>query len=291
MPEDVRRIFVTAHEIPPERHIQMQAAFQQHCDSSISKTTNFPRDAAVGDVRKIYLMAYESRLKGVTVYRDGCREKQPMATSRSEKGDGQGERQALETRPVRTPTILSCLRIRQLTPFGNMHVKITVDPTTGRELEVFAQLGKGGDIASSDIEAMCRMVSLYLRSGGALPRVIEQFSGIGSSLTVPSQEGRIMSLADGLARAMEKYWEVKQKFGLRKLLLGEIDLEQYFRAKRNCGSAARAPILEARPGGGGRRRNGGKDTGAFIVKCPECMGVLVFEEGCVKCPGCGYSQC
>jgi len=281
VPEDVRRVFITAHEITPEWHIRMQAAFQEHCDSSISKTTNFPREATVDDVRKIYLMAYESRLKGVTVYRDGCRERQPMATKK--KATEQEEQKALD-RPIRTPTILSCLRIRQLTPFGNMHVKITVEPRTGKEREVFAQLGKGGDIASSDLEAICRMVSLYLRSGGALPRVIEQFSGIGSSLTVPSQEGRIMSLADGLARAMEKYWTVKQKFGLRKLLLGEIDLENYLRGRHSDPAGPHS-------GGSGRRPNGSSDSGIFKVKCPECMGVLVFEEGCVKCPNCGYSQC
>ena len=91
-----------------------------------------------------------------------------------------------------------------MTPFGNMHVKITVDPKTGRELEVFAQLGKGGDIANSDLEAICRMISLWLRAGGSLRHVIQQLKDIGSSLQVPTREGKIMSLGDGLARALHE---------------------------------------------------------------------------------------
>jgi hypothetical protein len=125
--------------------------------------------------------------------------------------------------PRDLPEIVSGLRIRQMTPFGNMHVKITVDPHSDRELEVFAQLGKGGDVATSDLEAICRMISLWLRSGGALQDVIRQLEGIGSSLQIPTRSGRIMSLGDGLATALKKYTRAKECFGLRSLLLGEID--------------------------------------------------------------------
>jgi hypothetical protein len=125
--------------------------------------------------------------------------------------------------PRDLPAILSGLRIRQLTPFGNMHVKITVDPRTETELEVFAQLGKGGDVANSDLEAICRMISLWLRAGGPLILVIKQLEGIGSSLQIPTRNGRIVSLGDGLASALKKYLRAKERFGLRDLLLGEID--------------------------------------------------------------------
>ena len=91
--------------------------------------------------------------------------------------------------------------------FGNMHINITVDPKSEREMEVFAQLGKGGDLANSDLEAICRMVSLWLRAGGSLNHVIRQLHGIGSSLQVHTKEGKIMSLGDGLARALRRYMQ------------------------------------------------------------------------------------
>ncbi|MCP3916694.1 MAG: adenosylcobalamin-dependent ribonucleoside-diphosphate reductase, partial [bacterium] len=162
VPAETKRVFVTARDITPYWHMKMQAAFQRHCDSSISKTINFPHDATVDDVRSIFELAIDEDVKGVTVYRDGCRDVQPMALRKS---SGTPERTA-ETAasvddepnpvPIKLPEIMTCLRIRQLTPFGNMHVKVSVDPISGKEREVFAQLGKGGDVANSDLEAICR---------------------------------------------------------------------------------------------------------------------------------------
>jgi ribonucleoside-diphosphate reductase alpha chain len=287
VPEDVKNVFVCAYDVTPEWHVRMQAVFQEHCDSSISKTINFLRDASREDVERIYRFAFKLRCKGVTVYRDGCRSFQPMALrGDADEGErvktgsnavaggdeptastaGQKTGEAISTaapaaadrggngnnrdepgesaeagraQPVGTvipvppriepqdlPEIVSGLRIRQMTPFGNMHVKITVDPRTDRELEVFAQLGKGGDVATSDLEAICRMTSLWLRSGGSLRHVIKQLEGIGSSLQIPTRTGRIMSLGDGLAVTLKKYVRAKERFGLRSLLLGEIDLAE-----------------------------------------------------------------
>ncbi|RMF79854.1 MAG: hypothetical protein D6744_08770 [Planctomycetota bacterium] len=267
--------------------MRMQAGFQRHNDSSISKTINFPRTASVEDVEKIYQLAYELECKGVTVYRDGCREHQPMALKNTNGdkaakpsvrhaddvaagGDAAAAEPPTDRLPAATstttitrvpqpqrieprdlPEIVSGLRIRQMTPFGNMHVKITVDPREERELEVFAQLGKGGDVANSDLEAICRMVSLWLRSGGALKLVVKQLEGIGSSLQIPTRTGRIMSLGDGLATALKKYTRAKEHFGLRRLLLGEIDLADLDRKP-----AAPGVTIDHAPRGGGRNGNG-----------------------------------
>jgi len=327
VPEDVKRIFVCAHDIAPEWHVRMQAAFQKHCDASISKTINFPNSATVEQVDQIYRLAYQLGCKGITVYRDGCRAEQPMALKKSpEKSSGDkpaaddrsaaGGSQIERTRsafgrtetrgrlsnlppkpiePMQVPEVLSGLRIRQMTPFGNMHVKITVDPKSERELEVFAQLGKGGDVANSDLEAICRMVSLWLRAGGSLKHVIQQLKDIGSSLQVPTKEGKIMSLGDGLARALIKYQRAKEKFGLRALLLGEADLVELSREWRRAERSGNG-------NGNGRRYVTGDATAgwgsasdvaktAFKLKCPECQSPLVFTEGCVKCNSCGYAQC
>ena len=336
VPEDVRQVFVCAHDIEPHWHVRMQAAFQKHCDSSISKTINFPHDADPSDVDAIYREAYELRCKGVTVYRDGCRSSQPMALSDSEHKhenmaagepsktpvppDAEapsdkprirtetnlfGERVTKVDRPTVVldpkdlPPITSGIRIRQQTPFGNMHIQITVDPRSQRELEVFAQLGKGGDIATSDLEAICRMISLWLRAGGSLVHVIKQLSGIGSSLQIPTRHGRIMSLGDGLAQALKRYLRAKERHGLRALLLGEIDpaeIEAEGLAGPTNGNGKHKPSLDTTVSGASRpsevapaRRIAPRHL--YRIKCPECGSDLDMGEGCVKCHGCGYAQC
>ncbi|KPK78176.1 MAG: hypothetical protein AMJ79_00660 [Phycisphaerae bacterium SM23_30] len=299
IPEDVKRVFVCAHDIDPEWHVRMQAAFQEHCDAAISKTINFPHDAGVDQVDKIYHLAYELDCKGITVYRDGCRADQPMSLSAeaeskipvpwSNKGLPGLPKKTLE--PISLPEIMTCVRVRQLTPFGNMHVKITVDPVSERELEVFAQLGKGGDLANSDLEAICRLLSLLLRCGGSLELAHHQLDGIGSSLTIPAREGRIRSLGDGLAKAMAKYLKAKKKYGLKALLLGEVFL---------ASEQKRDNINEDKTGVSAIMINGVEDFRAgkpegfmdeFKIRCPACKGVLSFVEGCVMCYSCGFSQC
>ena len=142
-----------------------------------------------------------------------------------------------------------------------MHINITVDPRSERELEVFAQLGKGGDIANSDLEAICRMVSLWLRAGGSLQHVVQQLRGIGSSLQVRTKEGKIMSLADGLARALMKYVRVKTKYGLKSLILGEFDInciDDAAPAPGNGHSASRPANGNGSNGNGNGNGNGTK---------------------------------
>ena len=314
VPDEVKRVFVTAHDISPFWHMKMQSAFQRHCDSSISKTINFPREASVADVREIYELAIDEDVKGVTVYRDGCREMQPMAlkgsahapapAKKAEAPASAAPRASMLTRisedgdeeldPIKLPEIMSCLRIRQMTPFGNMHVKVSVDPVSGREREVFAQLGKGGDVANSDLEAICRILSLWLRSNGSLKMAVKQLDGIGSSLSVPTKDGRIMSLADGLATALERYMAAKKEVGLHSLLLGgaEPDLSNRPGAKQIAQPAAAAATTPAaaRPAAAARKPEP-RNVAQYKLKCPACSGVLAFEEGCVKCYGCGFSQC
>ena len=283
LPDALKDVYVTAHDVQPEQHILMQAAWQESVDNAVSKTINLPRESSEEDVRTAYLLAWRKGCKGITVYRDGCREMQPMALKKEGSANKAAEdepRKAIT--PKRLPEIMPCVRVRQMTPFGNMHVKISVDPAADREVEVFAQLGKGGDVANSDLEAICRMISLFLRCGGDLGMALQQLAGIGSSLSVPSKEGRIMSLADGLAKAIHKYLYVKAQAGLRAILLGEVDPD----AMNLAGNG------ESRSAAAGRGPKVGSGMGgAFKVKCPACEGTLAFEEGCCKCYECGFSQC
>jgi ribonucleoside-diphosphate reductase alpha chain len=303
VPQDLKHVFVTAHDITPFWHMKMQSAFQRHCDSSISKTINFPHEATAEDVRTIFELAIDEDVKGVTVYRDGCREMQPMALSGSgdkhkpaEKAEeaAPAPRNGMRTvtnesgeeelSPVKLPEIMSCLRIRQMTPFGNMHVKVSVDPISCREREVFAQLGKGGDVANSDLEAICRILSLWLRSNGSLKIAVKQLEGIGSSLTVPTKDGRIMSLADGLATALHRYLVAKDEHGLHALLLGGATPDL---SKTGYNKIAEA----AKIAGSGTPAQQPRNVSQYKLKCPACSSNLSFEEGCVKCHACGFSQC
>jgi ribonucleoside-diphosphate reductase alpha chain len=297
--------------------MRMQGAYQKHCDASISKTINFPETATVEDVEAIYRLAYELECKGVTVYRNGCRKYQPMALKTSDKihdakagPAAEADEKAVSLKPAILPEICSGIRVRQLTPFGNMHINITVDPKTDRELEVFAQLGKGGDLANSDLEAICRMVSLWLRAGGSLDDVVRQLQSIGSSLQVHTKEGKIMSLGDGLARALRKYMRAKSELGLKALLMGEYNPESLGKSSGSSGNGKTGVKSNGRRGGNGSA-SGHSDkerTGTLVpprlealgiqwqqaqykVICPDCQGPLRFSEGCVTCEACGFSKC
>ncbi|NQU20682.1 MAG: adenosylcobalamin-dependent ribonucleoside-diphosphate reductase [Candidatus Nealsonbacteria bacterium] len=268
IPTDIKEIFRTARDTSPEWHVRMQAAWQKYTDAAVSKTINLPANASVSDVERAYLLAHELKCKGITVYRDGARPLQPMALS-TEPAPAM-----VKNGPMKLPEVIPSVRLRQPTPFGNMHLHISVEPKTGQEREVFAQLGKGGDLANSDLEAICRLVSLLLRSSGDLRMVIDQLEGIGSSLSVPSQGGRVRSLGDGLARALQKYLAAKQRHGLDALLSGHVT------------------TLDSAEGLDGKTVTGDQES-LFKIKCPDCdaAGTLAFEEGCLKCHACGYSSC
>jgi ribonucleoside-diphosphate reductase alpha chain len=181
LPDRLRTVFRTARDVNPEWHVRMQAAWQRYTDAAVSKTVNLPAGASAADVEGAFLLAHELKCKGITVYRDGARPHQPMALT--EKPEHAADPMlAGPARPMKLPEVMPSVRLRQPTPFGNMHLHISVDPKTGREREVFAQLGKGGDLANSDLEAICRLVSLFLRVGGDIKTVIDQLEGIGSSL-------------------------------------------------------------------------------------------------------------
>jgi len=197
IPPEVRRIFVTAHDVSPEWHIRMQAAFQKYTDNAVSKTVNLPRDATVGDVQKIYDLAYDLRCKGVTIYRDGSKENQVLAFSQKEDSSTRFLRAVKER-----PETLEGFTTRMKTGMG--HLYVTVTEYEGRPFEVFATIGKSGRSTAAKAEAVGRLVSLALRSGVKVGDIVKQLKGIGGEYPVFQPGGLVLSIPDAIARILEK---------------------------------------------------------------------------------------
>ena len=201
IPKDVRRLFVTAHEVSPQWHIRLQAAFQKHTDNAVSKTVNFPHQAGPDDVRQVYLMAYEMGLKGVTIYRDGSRDQQVLSF-------GKGKPKEMEyitprPRPARTTGVTELIN----TGCGKLYVTVNKD-----ELgfcEVFAQMGKTGGCASSQIESTGRLISLALRSGVKIDAIIKQITGIRCPSPIWQNGHQILSCPDAIARVLSQVAQVE----------------------------------------------------------------------------------
>lgn len=307
VPEDVQQIFRTAHDITPEWHVRMQAAFQEHTDSAISKTTNFPREATEEQVREIYELAYSLGCKGVTVYRDGAREGQVLSTGATTKGDAAAEPSEItalqhqladareEAHNLRIeadllkaeladrdltagaarhkrqrPAALRGYTMKMMSPLGDLYVTINED-VNGRPFEVFCTLGKAGGAAMADAEAIGRLMSLGLRSGISIRQVKDQLRGISCDRAVGLGPNKVLSVPDAVGQAIERYLEEKE--GVQEALPLSVTATQGA-TQAQASVAPTGPDLF--------------DMGT----CPDCgTGHMAFEEGCKKCHVCGYSEC
>ena len=311
VPEEVQRVFVTAHDITPEWHVRMQAAFQAHTDAAISKTTNFPREATEEHVREIYELAFRLGCKGVTVYRDGSRPEQVLSTGKTGKGEESEEAKArrvaleqeladtrerlhalhgdvehlkaeLENRDMKAaaarqkrqrPDVLKGRTLKMNSPLGDIYVTINED-AAGRPFEVFCTLGKAGGAAFADAEAIGRLMSLALRSGVPITAIRDQLRGISSDRAVGLGPNKVLSAPDAIGQAIEKYLE--EKDGVQ----AELPIHAPNPVTGEGIQAEAAPAGHADP------------PEHFMGSCPECgAGQLAYEEGCVKCHVCGYSEC
>ncbi|RNC67596.1 MAG: vitamin B12-dependent ribonucleotide reductase [Desulfuromonadales bacterium] len=205
IPEDVRRVFVTAHDITPEVHIDMQAAFQKFTDNAVSKTVNFPNNATIEDVEKVYRLAYKLGCKGVTIYRDGSRDEQVLSTGKKEEKVVHIE----EKRSIKRdrPKALQGWTYQMQTGCGPLY--ITVNEDKAGLFELFTTMGKAGGCASSQCEAIGRMVSLCWRSGVQARQVIKQLLGISCHLPSGYGENKVLSCADAVAKAIQAHMMAK----------------------------------------------------------------------------------
>lgn len=317
VPERWQRVFVTAHDITPEWHVRMQAAYQGYTDSAISKTTNFPNVASMADVRAIYELAYELKCKGVTVYRDGSRDNQVLSTGATAKATAErkgvsddvkraladlrgevaekdveletlrkslydSESENLNRRAKRArPDRLRSTSIRKDTPLGTMYVHISEDER-GQPFEVFISLGKAGGSATADAEAMGRLISLALRSGIPLMEIHRQLRGISSDRAVGLGPNKVLSVPDAVGAALYEWHQDKQ--GVQQELI---------RDPREAGQAPKSEQITVATSSGAEQMAMRFDDGAqaFIGTCPDCGSQLEYAEGCVKCHVCGFSEC
>jgi ribonucleoside-diphosphate reductase alpha chain len=269
VPEDIKRIFVTAHDISPEWHVRMQAAFQKYVHNATSKTINFPHEATIEDVRKAYLLAYELGCKGITIYRDRSREEQVLNIARKEQKEEAKILEPGKISPRPRPEVITGTTTKVSTGCGNLYVTINIDEE-GRPFELFTQMGKAGGCAASQLEAIGRLVSLAFRSGIEVKSIIEQLRNIRCPSPSWEKGQRIFSCADAIARVIEKRLieEIANKIS--------IDVPRVaMKHSHSDESVASDFSLHA----------------DVVGVCPDCGGTLRHEEGCIKCQACGFSKC
>ncbi len=276
IPEDVKRIFVTSHDISPEWHVRMQAAFQKYVHNATSKTINFPHEAGIEDVRKSYLLAYELNCKGITIYRDKSREEQVLNTGKSAKPQESSvvnASPAREIAPRPRPEVIIGTTTKVSTGCGNLYITINVDEE-GKPFELFTQMGKAGGCAGSQLEAIGRLVSLGFRSGVEVKAIIEQLRNIRCPSPSWEKGQRIFSCADAIARVVERRLVNPQ--AMKAAALESVSAAMKHSHEDEAVTSAMDIITK---------------HADIVGVCPDCGGALRHEEGCVKCHACGFSKC
>jgi len=252
VPEEIKRLFITAHDISPEWHVKMQAAFQRFTDSAVSKTVNFPHGATPEDVAKVYMLAYQEGLKGITIYRDRSRESQVLTV-------GEGVKKAEgKLAPRKRPKVTRGVTERVNTGCGYIYVTVNFD-SQGIS-EVFSTLGKAGGCAAAQLEAISRLTSLALRSGIDVDSIVKHLRGIRCPSIAWEQGHAILSCADAIASVLEKY--IREKTDNRE-------------------KTANPNTPSQNPG----------TVKSWAGQCPDCGGPLIYQEGCNICLACGFTKC
>ena len=306
VPEWARQLFRVSHEISPEGHVRMQAAFQKYTDNSVSKTINFPSSARVEEVEAAYRLAYETGCKGITIYRDGSKANQVLSAGGIAGGSAPAPaimtetpqpaagpaaalrpngfhpadadpRPALPPHPAPAageraiqarPRRIPGVTERVRTGHGSLYVTVNFHQETGRPFEIFTALGKAGGCDSAQLEALSRLCSLALRSGVSPEQVAAQLQGI-TCCPAWDQGHLVRSAPDAVALVLNRY-------------VNGADAADNPAAAGNRPPLALQPELTAEPPAGtllpGRR-------------CPDCNGPAYSLEGCRMCPACGWSRC
>lgn len=264
--------FVTAMTLDYEQRIDMQAAWQQHIDASISSTVNVPNSFTVEETESLYLKAYEKGLKGITIYRDGCARSGILSLGEEKPkpvtaGEGLGRGEIL----LVTDDVVGKKR-KLITGCGSLHCIALFDPHTGALLETYLSKGSTGG-CNNFMVGLSRMISISARGGIDIETIVDQLNSSGSCPSYTARrvtrkdtsKGACCPMAVGNA-LMEMYEEMQAELAAKKA--------------HGCDQGSKAPKPKAV-----KAETNGK------VYCPECGEPLVFEEGCNICKSCGWSKC
>lgn len=266
VPEDIRKIFVTSHEISPEWHVKMQAAFQKYTDNAVSKTVNFQNSATIEDVEKAYMLAYDLGCKGITIYRDGSRDNQVLNIGKVKEEAPVEVPAPAPAKPKERPAILIGKTTEITTGCGKMYVTINQDQE-GNVFEVFTSIGKAGGCAQSQSEAIGRLISLNLRSGVEPEFIIKQLKGISCHMPYGFGAQRVLSCADAVGKALDE--AIKNPLNTQVIRNDSITVDTLL-------------------------ADMDKKAGKKVVSngaCPDCGAPVEYIEGCLTCQSCGYSKC
>ncbi|MGI6402631.1 MAG: vitamin B12-dependent ribonucleotide reductase [Oscillospiraceae bacterium] len=295
LPEKIRRVFVCSHDIAPQHHVRMQAAFQEYTDNAVSKTVNFVNSATREEVAEVYRLAYRLGCKGITIYRDGSRLSQTLNIGKVKREDQQ---QGLEDQALATPLVVkprdraeSMLGVTKRVKIGCGNLYITVNYDDLGICEVFTSTGKAGGCPSQS-EATARLASVALRSGLDVDEVVRQLWGIRCPSTIRQQGMKCTSCPDAIARVIKEV-DDNLKSGRLTAINGARTILYKFCPE--CGTALNTEGASQTCSQCGFTRGivnhnikKSKDTDSL---CPDCSEKLEHEGGCVSCRNCGYSKC
>ncbi len=251
--DDIKQVYVTAHDIEPEWHIKMQAVFQESTDNAVSKTVNLKKEATIENVKDVFLQAYSLGCKGVTLYRDGSRDYQVLNIGKVNGKD------TLERVAAPRPEVTTGLTQKFKTGCGNLYVTVNKDED-GNICEVFTNTGRAGGCPSQS-EATSRLVSIALRSGVSTKEIVAQLKGIRCASTIRQKGLKVLSCPDAIGRLIEK--------------VGKINIEADVNEEKEPSTTVKAAVV----------------VDKFTRACPECGKDMEHEGGCVSCRYCGYSKC
>jgi ribonucleoside-diphosphate reductase alpha chain len=282
IPDRIKSVFVTAHDISPEWHVKMQAAFQKYTDNAVSKTVNLSHESTREDVKEVFILAYKTFCKGVTIYRDGSRDSQVLNI-----GNVKGEQSNPHISPRPRPNITTGFTEKVRTGCGNLYITVNYDEYG--ICEVFTNTGRAGGCPSQS-EATSRLVSISLRSGMDAKSIVEQLKGIRCPSTTRQKGLNVLSCPDAIGRLIEKVMKLQN--GEDKELNNQISGIDERRVQR---PTAKAPVEQGYvyPKSGKSSSTASKESlnPYGYVNCPECGKEMEHEGGCVVCKSCGFSKC